>query len=210
MVCPVFGELTPEIAVKFSYQNAQFLTGAAHFAQLPVDCGFEVAFAGRSNVGKSSALNAITGIGRLARASRTPGRTQQINFFALDATRRLVDLPGYGYAQAPADVQRRWQDLVTRYIHERRSLHGVVVLMDIRHPLTALDQAMLQWCASHSRPAHVLLTKADKLSRSAAQKALHQMQTQLVGQSVQLFSALRHYGVEEARAILSQWLSIGA
>lgn len=195
--------------MKFSYQNAKFLTGVAHFAQLPVDGGFEVAFAGRSNVGKSSALNAITGIGGLARASRTPGRTQQINFFSLDETRRLVDLPGYGYARASANVQRQWHHLVMRYIYERRSLRGLMVLMDVRHPLTSLDQTMLQWCASLSRPVHVLLTKADKLSHSAAQKTLLQIKLTLSGQSVQLFSATRPDGVEDARTILTQWLSVG-
>jgi len=193
------------------YRRACFLTGAHQFSQLPPDEGAEVAFAGRSNVGKSSAINALTGIGRLARTSRTPGRTQQINFFTLDEGHRLVDLPGYGYAQVPPALRRHWKEVLERYLKGRRSLRGVVVVMDARHPLTDLDQGMLDWCATIPLSVHILLTKADKLNRADAQGALRTVTAALMstGQkrgTVQLFSAIRNQGLEEVCACLDNWL----
>ncbi len=192
------------------YRRACFLTGSHQIAQLPPDEGAEVAFAGRSNVGKSSAINAITEIGSLARTSRTPGRTQQINFFSLVDGYRLVDLPGYGYAKVPPSLQRHWQVVLDRYIRERRSLRGVVVVMDARHPLKDLDNTMLTWCAAIARPVHVLLTKADKLSRTESLQALRLVETAFAqhGQEqgmVQLFSATHAQGLEEARIRLDRW-----
>ena len=194
-----------------AYRRACFLTASHQMAQLPPDEGVEVAFAGRSNVGKSSAINAITGIGGLARTSRTPGRTQQINFFTLDAARRLVDLPGYGYAKVPASLQRHWQVVLDRYLRERRSLQGVIVVMDARHPLKDLDKTMITWCAAIPLPVHVLLTKADKLSRTQSLQALQAVTVALadfrVGLgTVQLFSATHHQGVEEVHTCLDRWL----
>ncbi len=192
------------------YRRASFLTSSHQISELPPDDGVEVAFAGRSNVGKSSAINAITGIGGLARTSRTPGRTQQINFFSLDAGHRLVDLPGYGYAKVPPSLQRHWQVVLDRYLRERRCLQGVVVVMDARHPLKDLDEQMLAWCATIPLPVHILLTKADKLGHAESLKALRVVSTALTnaGQergTVQLFSAVRGQGVEEAHGCLDRW-----
>ncbi|CAK0769581.1 GTP-binding protein YihA [Gammaproteobacteria bacterium] len=196
--------------MKPAYRRACFLTGAHEFAQLPPDDGVEVAFAGRSNVGKSSVINAITGIGGLARASRTPGRTQQINFFTLDEGHRLVDLPGYGYAQVPPALQRHWKGLLERYLKARRSLRGVVVVMDSRHPLKELDQNMLNWCAVIPMPVHILLTKADKLSHAEALTNLQTVKALLArdnhGETVQLFSATRGLGLDEVYVRLDNWL----
>jgi GTP-binding protein len=194
-----------------TYRRARFLTGAHQIVQLPPDEGAEVAFAGRSNVGKSSVINAITGLGGLARTSRTPGRTQQINFFTLDEGRRLVDLPGYGYAQVPLALQRHWQGVVERYLKGRRSLHGVVVVMDARHPLKDLDRGMLDWCAAMALPVHVLLTKADKLGHAAATTTLRAVAADLAGRggmTVQLFSATRGQGIDEVCSRLDSWLGL--
>jgi GTP-binding protein len=159
-----------------------------------------VAFAGRSNAGKSSALNAITGRKDLARTSKTPGRTQLINFFALDGAQRLVDLPGYGYAKVPERIREHWQELLTRYVEARASLVGLVIVMDSRRPLTDFDVQMLDWSGSHGLAAHVLLTKADKLSRGESSTVLKQVRTRVEGvATVQLFSAVAKTGVDEAR-----------
>jgi GTP-binding protein len=146
------------------YQQAQYFLSTHHFHQLPADVGREVAFAGRSNAGKSSAINAIVGQKSLARTSKTPGRTQQIVFFKLDEERRLVDLPGYGFAKVPLKVKEHWQQLLEKYLHTRESFQGLILMMDIRHPLTEFDQQMLLWCQLSNMPVHILLTKADKLS----------------------------------------------
>ncbi|WP_242603902.1 ribosome biogenesis GTP-binding protein YihA/YsxC [Legionella impletisoli] len=192
------------------YNQAQFLKSAARVEHLPEDSGFEVAFAGRSNAGKSSALNCLTGIRQLARTSKTPGRTQLINLFTLeDSSRRLVDLPGYGYAKVSRHVKQDWQLHLAHYLEIRQSLKGLVLLMDIRHPLKELDQMMVDWAISRNLPVHILLTKADKLSRSQAQASLHQVRTcyqsvkDLV--SVQAFSSLKKQGVEELINRLNQW-----
>lgn len=194
-----------------NWSATAFMLGAARARQFPHDDGLEVAVAGRSNAGKSSALNVITGRRSLARVSKTPGRTREINFFELDEGRRLVDLPGYGYARVPEAVKLAWQRLMTEYFHSRHSLRGLVVVMDCRHPLTDYDQQMLAWCADAGLPVHVLLTKADKLSRGAAMAVLHQVRDRLgslykEAASVQLFSSLKRNGVEEARELLSDWL----
>ncbi len=190
------------------YHCARFLTGAYQLAQLPPDSGNEVAFAGRSNAGKSSAINTITGIGNLARTSRTPGRTQQINFFTIDPDRRLVDLPGYGYAKVPPTMQRHWQMALTRYLGERRCLRGIVLVMDARHPLRDLDEILLAGCQAVQLPVQVLLTKVDKLSRSNAlqtQRAVTAALADYPQLGVQLFSATHFQGQEEARAKLDHW-----
>jgi GTP-binding protein len=194
------------------WRETRFMLGAVRAKQFPTDEGWEVAVAGRSNAGKSSALNLITGRRGLARVSKTPGRTREINFFELGPRRRLVDLPGYGYARVPAPIKQAWQRLMEAYFRGRRSLRGVVVVMDCRHPLTDYDQQMLHWCAHSGLPVHVLLTKADKLSRGAAMAVLHQVRGRLgrlykQDVSAQLFSALSGDGVEAAREILSGWLS---
>ena len=191
------------------YQQAEFLTSVPKPALAPADEGIEVAFAGRSNAGKSSALNAITGRKALARTSKTPGRTQHLIFFSIDEQRRLVDLPGYGYAKVPLQIQRQWQSAMETYLNERQSLRGLVLLMDIRHPMTEFDQQMLNWCQHSHMPVHILLTKADKLKRGAASNVLLGLKRQLQGQervSIQLFSALKHTGVDEARQRLDEWM----
>ncbi len=194
------------------YRRARFLSSAARLAQAPADAGMEVAFAGRSNSGKSSALNALCQQKSLARTSKTPGRTQLLNFFELDGMRRLVDLPGYGYAKVAEATKRRWQDSLEAYLVERRCLRGLILLMDCRHPLKEFDWQMLEWNAHNGLPAHVLLTKADKLKRGAATDVLRQVRRELgepAGEvSVQLFSALKHLGIDEAHRVLDRWLEL--
>jgi GTP-binding protein len=182
------------------FPQASFIKSAWQPHQFPTDEGTEVAFAGRSNAGKSSALNAVTGRKDLARTSKTPGRTQLINFFALDGAQRLVDLPGYGYAKVPERIREHWQELLTRYVEARASLVGLVIVMDSRRPLTDFDVQMLDWSGSHGLAAHVLLTKADKLSRGESSTVLKQVRTRVEGvATVQLFSAVAKTGVDEAR-----------
>jgi GTP-binding protein len=192
------------------YRTVRFLDSVNSLAQLPPDTGREVAFAGRSNAGKSSALNVLTGQRQLARVSKTPGRTQLLNFFQVEPERYLVDLPGYGYAQVPDAIRRHWRLLLERYLRERLALRGLMLLMDIRHPLTVLDRQLLDGCAHRQLPAHVLLTKADKLGRGAARTALQQVQktlkTDYPRTSAQLFSAPTGLGVDEAHARLDEWL----
>ena len=183
-------------------RQAAYVLSAHHARDWPDDTGSEVAFAGRSNVGKSSALNAITGQNRLARTSKTPGRTQQINFFSLDCHYRLVDLPGYGYAKVPRDLQIHWAKTVQHYLEKRSSLRGLILPIDIRRGTTAMDQQMLAWCQSQQLPVHVLLTKCDKLKRGARTDALREVSKNLAaehGVTVQLFSATNGVGIEEAR-----------
>lgn len=181
---------------------ARFLTGAAALRGMPADLGSEVAFAGRSNAGKSSALNRLTARRALARTSATPGRTQQINFFALDAdaTVRLVDLPGYGYARAPRAAQARWAALVERYLAERRSLRGLVLLADSRHALKPGDEALLAWARASGLPLLLLLTKADKLGRAEQARALARVRSGLpAGCTAGAFSAVSGLGLDAAR-----------
>ncbi|HSP57074.1 MAG TPA: ribosome biogenesis GTP-binding protein YihA/YsxC [Halomonas sp.] len=195
-----------------NYQTASFLTSAPTLAGCPPDDGAEVAFAGRSNAGKSSAINALTHQRALARISKTPGRTQLINFFTLEnaSERRLVDLPGYGYAKVPESVKLEWQRHLSDYLQRRNSLRGLVLVMDVRHPLTEFDQTLLGWADHKGMPVHILLTKADKLKSGAAKSALQQVRNRLREWddlvSMQLFSALKKQGIEEAHARLNQWL----
>ncbi|GAA6133084.1 ribosome biogenesis GTP-binding protein YihA/YsxC [Halopseudomonas sabulinigri] len=191
-------------------QQATFIKSASLVEQCPADIGLEVAFAGRSNAGKSSALNTLTHA-RLARTSKTPGRTQLINFFKLDEDRRLVDLPGYGYAKVPLELKEHWKQHLDAYLTQRNSLAGVVLVMDIRHPLSEFDCMMLDWAQMSNIPAHVLLSKSDKLAFGAAKNALLKIQATMrktFGEmsTVQLFSAPKRQGVEEAYARLEQWL----
>lgn len=192
------------------FTKATYTLAAHRRDQWPPDRGAEVAFAGRSNVGKSSAINAIVHQKRLARASKTPGRTQQIVFFDLDAAHRLVDLPGYGYAKAPRGLRQRWARITDDYLAGRECLKALVVPMDIRRPLTDLDQVMLGYCRELDLPVHILLTKADKYKRGAACRALAQTRAQLAEwpeTTVQLFSAVDRQGFEQAVQVISGWLS---
>jgi GTP-binding protein len=192
------------------YSKAVFLKSAARVNQLPEDSGYEVAFAGRSNAGKSSALNCLTTIKNLARTSKTPGRTQLINLFSLDEQRRLVDLPGYGYAKVALQVKLEWQKNLAHYLEVRESLKGLVLLMDIRHPLKDLDQMMIDWALNRELPVHILLTKADKLSRSEVKNCVlkvrkhYDLAQHLI--TVQSFSSLKKDGVDELISVLNQWL----
>lgn len=193
------------------FQQTTFLLSVAKLSQLPPDQGAEVAFAGRSNAGKSSALNAITGIKNIARTSKTPGCTQLLNFFVVDEKRRLVDLPGYGYAKVPEEVKLRWQKTLGEYLTLRQSLRGLVLVTDIRHPLNPFDNQMLAWANQQQLPIHLLLTKADKLSRGGAHAALQQVKNALtefeLAPSVQLFSSKSGLGIQEARSKLSKLLA---
>ena len=181
---------------------------AAHLPkQLPPDTGREVAFAGRSNAGKSSALNALCNQHRLAKTSKTPGRTQQLVFFEVAPERYLVDLPGYGYAQVPMDLKAHWQTFINNYFQERQALTGLVVVMDIRHPLREFDLKMLDYAKTRALPAHCLLTKADKLGRGAQGNTLLGVRKQLGDiATVQLFSSQDKQGIDEARAVVTNWL----
>lgn len=191
------------------YQQAAYLTSATSLEQLPPDVGGEVAFIGRSNAGKSSAINTITGIKGLARSSKTPGRTQMINFFNLDEERRLVDLPGYGYAKVPLQIKTRWQDNVANYVENRECLKGLILIMDIRHPLKELDQKLLLWAAACQVPVHILLTKADKLNYGAAILALrhveHEVRRFPGAITVQTFSSLDRTGLDAVWSVLDCW-----
>ncbi len=194
-----------------NYRKAAYLTSAAKLSQCPPDEGWEVAFAGRSNAGKSSAINSLTGNSKLAKTSRTPGRTQLINFFELSARQRLVDLPGYGYAKVPLAIKREWTKQLENYLQQRRCLRGLILLMDVRHPLQAFDRQMLDWALAAAMPVHILLTKADKLKKGPATSTLLKLRTELEPHrslvSAQLFSALKHSGHEQLLAVLDEWLT---
>jgi GTP-binding protein len=195
------------------YQRAQFLTAAGRVDQAPADEGREVAFAGRSNAGKSSAINALCHQKALARTSKTPGRTQQLIFFALDETRRLVDLPGYGYAKVSEAIKLQWQHQMAAYLEQRQSLIGLSIVMDIRHPLAEFDRQMLAWGMRADLPMLLLLTKADKLKTGAAratQLSVERTVSNLGAQAeVILFSALQRQGVTAAQGVLDRWLEVG-
>ena len=194
------------------YRRASFLISAGKPQQFPRDDGAEVAFAGRSNAGKSSAINALCGNKNLAKTSKTPGRTRLINFFILDPHRRLVDLPGYGYAKVSDKIKKEWQQLLQAYLQQPDKLRGLVIIMDIRHPMTEFDRQMLAWCRYYRLPAHVLLTKADKLKRGAQQARLLAVKKMLLESgsdaTVQTFSALRQIGLNELVAKLNEWLEL--
>jgi GTP-binding protein len=190
-----------------SYPRVRFLLSAASTRQFPPDVGHEVAVAGRSNAGKSSAINSLTQRTSLARSGKTPGLTQLINFFELEAERRLVDLPGYGFAKVPPRVQAHWHRLVGEYFATRNSLTGLLLIVDVRRGLKDEDRALLDWTAERELPVHVLLSKSDKLSRSESSKTL-QMAKKELGEhaSVQLFSSVNHDGAEHARRVLDSFL----
>jgi GTP-binding protein len=192
-----------------TYPHVKFLTSAAEAHQLAPDMGREIAFAGRSNSGKSTALNAITQRSALARVSRTPGRTQLINFFELKNERRLVDLPGYGFAKVPERVRARWLALMEHYFNVRESLVGLVLIVDSRRGLGAQDAAMLEWVLARDRQAHILLTKADKLNRRDSMRVLNEAKEACSDTAVtaQLFSAHAKVGLEEARSVMDRWLA---
>lgn len=192
-------------------QGAHFLLSTPSLRHAPADSGHEVAFAGRSNAGKSSALNVLCEQKALARTSKTPGRTQQLVFFGVTDQARLVDLPGYGYAKVNTQTQHEWQALMEAFLGQRQALQGIVLMMDIRHPLTDYDQQMLDWCKHHHMPVLILLTKADKLTRGAAQNTLLSMRRELSAMPechLQVFSATKRIGVEEARQQICAWLGI--
>lgn len=193
------------------FRHAKFEISIARPQDLPPPRAAEIAFAGRSNAGKSSAINTLVGHTRLAFVSKTPGRTQLINIFRMHNGAALVDLPGYGYAQVPEAVRKQWVRLLENYLTRRESLIGLILIMDARHPLTPLDRQMLDWFAPSGRPVHVLLSKADKLTRSAGAQALAQVKRELPkwGEriTVQLFSSLKKSGIEEAESIVSGWMA---
>jgi GTP-binding protein len=196
------------------FSQAAFYTTVNHLRDLPQHGGREVAFVGRSNAGKSSAINTLANHVRLAYTSKTPGRTQHINYFSLgkndgDDGNFLVDLPGYGYAKVPPDVQRHWEQLLGEYLKTREELAGLVIIMDSRHPLTELDENMLDWFAPTGKPVHILLTKSDKLSRQQATLTLNRVKSHLAEHfphcSVQMFSSLKKIGTEEAEKVIEGW-----
>ncbi len=193
------------------YRRARFLTSAAKLDQCPMDMGYEVAFAGRSNAGKSSAINTLCDQTGLARTSKTPGRTQLLNFFELDEQRRLVDLPGYGYAKVAVSIKKDWQGSLSHYLEQRECLRGLILMMDVRHPLKDYDIQMLEWSAVIGLPVHVLLTKADKLKKGPASASLLQVRKYLkdqdAGHTAQLFSSLKKTGLPEAFATLDKWFA---
>ncbi len=192
-----------------NFQTAQFLTSAATLAQCPPDLGREIAFCGRSNAGKSSALNALTGQKNLARTSRTPGRTRLLNFFVLSQDQRLVDLPGYGYAKVPASVKQNWHRHLDQYLRNRQCLRGLILLMDIRHPFREFDRMMMDWSVQSGVPLHILLTKADKVQRQKQQSNLVAAQARLADDmTVQLFSSTQHLGINQLANQISTWLEI--
>ncbi|NOU01991.1 MAG: YihA family ribosome biogenesis GTP-binding protein [Gallionella sp.] len=193
------------------FSQATFYTTVNHIKDLPLHGGKEVAFVGRSNAGKSSAINTLANHVRLAYTSKTPGRTQHLNYFSLSPNTFLVDLPGYGYAKVPPDVQKHWEALLGQYLQTREELSGLVVIMDSRHPLTALDEAMLEWFAPTGKPVHILLSKSDKLSRQQATLTLSRVKSHLAEHfpqcSVQLFSSLKKLGMDEAEKVIAGWFA---
>ncbi|CAG9408260.1 TPA: ribosome biogenesis GTP-binding protein YihA/YsxC [Providencia alcalifaciens] len=199
-----------------NYHMTKFVISAPDIRHLPKDTGIEVAFAGRSNAGKSSALNALTQQKSLARTSKTPGRTQLINLFEVEEGIRLVDLPGYGYAEVPEDMKRKWQQALGEYLQKRECIKGLVILMDIRHPLKDLDMQMIDWSVAMNIPVLVLLTKADKLASGARKKQLMEVRQALAPLEaegdieVEYFSALKKIGIDKLRIKLDSWYSTSA
>lgn len=197
--------------IKLNYHKTHFLTSSPNIKLLPEDSGIEIAFAGRSNAGKSTALNALTGQKSLARTSKTPGRTQLINLFEVEPQCKLVDLPGYGYAAVPEQMKLQWQKSLGEYLQKRRCLAGLVVLMDIRHPLKDLDQQMVDWAVSANLPVLILLTKADKLSQSARAKQVKMVREAILpfqgDIQVEAFSALNKIGIAQLAQKLDHWFS---
>ncbi|MDG2916240.1 ribosome biogenesis GTP-binding protein YihA/YsxC [Bisgaard Taxon 10/6] len=197
--------------IKLNYHKTRFLTSAANIKQLPEDKGIEIAFAGRSNAGKSTALNALTNQKNLARTSKTPGRTQLINLFEAAPNCKLVDLPGYGYAAVPEQMKLQWQKSLAEYLQKRECLGGVVILMDIRHPLKDLDQQMIEWAVSSDLAVLLLLTKADKLSQSERSKTVKMVREAILpfqgDIQVEAFSAQNKLGIDRLSAKLDEWFA---
>jgi GTP-binding protein len=194
------------------FSQAEFYTTVNHLHDLPLHGGREVAFVGRSNAGKSSAINTLANHTRLAYTSKTPGRTQHLNYFSLGNNNYLVDLPGYGYAKVPPDVQAHWEHLLSEYLQTREELCGLVVIMDARHPLTDRDHGMLGWFAPTGKPIHILLTKSDKLSRQQSTQTLRDVKAFLQEHfpqcTAQLFSSLKKLGMQEAEAVIAGWFAV--
>ena len=197
--------------IKLNYHKTHFLTSAPNIRSIPEDTGIEIAFAGRSNAGKSTALNALTNQKSLARTSKTPGRTQLINLFEVEPNCKLVDLPGYGYAAVPEKMKIEWQKSLGEYLQKRECLGGLVVLMDIRHPLKDLDQQMIEWAVSADLPVMLLLTKADKLSQSARSKQVKMVREAILPFQgyiqVEAFSAQNKIGIDKLAAKLDSWFA---
>ena len=196
------------------YSQASFEISVAAVKQLPPDSGYEVVFAGRSNAGKSSAINALCNRRGLARTSKTPGRTQLLNFFRLDEQRAIVDLPGYGYAKVPEQVKKQWYKLIDGYLDSREALAGIVLIMDVRRPFARFDDQMINWAKVADVPLHVLLSKADKLGKSQRTNTLREVRKELdktgLVTSAQLFSATQPLGVDELKTLLDRWYEISA
>ena len=191
------------------FSDARYIHTAANRQQLPAEGAPEIAFAGRSNAGKSSAINALSGRRRLAFFSKTPGRTQEINFFALRNGGLLTDLPGYGYAKVPQSVRAHWEGFLSEYLQTRGSLIGLALIMDSRHPMTDLDRRMIDWFVPTGRPIHILMTKADKLTRNVSAATLAKVKKALAdvpNTTIQLFSSTERLGVDEAEAVFAGWL----
>lgn len=201
---------TSDHPARLDFSRTSYLQSASKLEQCPPDDCDEVAFVGRSNAGKSSAINVLTGQPKLARTSKTPGRTQLLNFFQIEERKYLVDLPGFGYAKVPEKVKAQWEKQLEAYLRERQSLRGLVLLMDCRHPLKDFDKMMLNWCKQAGMPVHILLTKSDKLKSGARKKSLLETQRALqeYGEliSIQLFSALKNEGAGELKGCLQRWL----
>lgn len=200
------------MAEQMNFNLARYLMSAPTLALCPPETGVEVCFAGRSNAGKSSAINTLTNNGKLARTSKTPGRTQMINFFTLgNDDQRLVDLPGYGYAKVPLAMKIEWEKHLAHYLQDRKSLAGMVLMMDVRHPMQDFDTTMINWAVSAEMPVHILLTKSDKLKRGPAQAMLLDVRKHLRESkaddlvSAQLFSSLKRTGLEDLNAVLNRW-----
>ncbi len=196
------------------FQQAEFYTTVNHLRDLPPESAVEVAFAGRSNAGKSSAINTLANRTRLAFVSKTPGRTQHINYFSLGHNRFLVDLPGYGYAKVPGAIKDHWRELLAQYLAQRAQLAGLILIMDSRHPMTDLDRQMLEWFLPTGKPVHCLLTKSDKLNRSDSIAALRFVQKELAALSplytAQLFSSPKRLGMDEVGEVFARWLGLSA
>ena len=194
------------------YHQAKFINSSPDLRDTPADHGKEVAFAGRSNAGKSSAINTLTRQNGLARISKTPGRTQMLYFFEINPEQRFVDLPGYGYAKVPVAVKKKWHELMEKYLTKRKSLCAIILVMDVRHPLTEFDWQMVEWCQHTGLPLHILLTKADKLTYGAAKNTLLQVQKELkethIKMTIQLFSSLKKLGIDEVNAALDALFSV--
>ncbi len=198
--------------MRVPYQNMKFMLSVVRMKDAPADEGWEVAFAGRSNAGKSSGLNALASQNSLARTSKTPGRTRELNYFELDTQRRVVDLPGYGYAKVSRQMQKQWHSLLEDFLQNRQSLQGILIFMDIRHPMSDFDLQLLDWCEYRQLPVHILLTKADKLGYGNAKSTLLKIKQELepaeMPASAQMFSALKKTGLDEAYETLDRWFQI--